>query len=61
MPGWSMPTRGVTGLDLGSAPGVARLEEISGVPAAIISTGSDRADTIVREDVASDISLQIQA
>ena len=30
---------------------VARLEEVSGVPAAIISTGSDRTDTILRHDV----------
>ena len=29
---------------------VARLEEITGVPAAIISTGSAREDTIIRED-----------
>jgi adenylosuccinate synthase len=27
---------------------VERLEEVSGVPCAIISTGSDRAETIVR-------------
>jgi adenylosuccinate synthase len=56
MPGWSTPTRGVTRfLDLPEAARryVARLEEISGVPAAIISTGSDRADTIVRQDVES--------
>jgi adenylosuccinate synthase len=30
---------------------VARLEEVSGVQAAIISTGSERDDTIVRDDV----------
>ena len=29
---------------------VRRLEEVSGVPAAIISTGSDRDDTIMRAD-----------
>ena len=28
---------------------VARLEEVSGVPAAIVSTGSDRDETIVRD------------
>ena len=27
-----------------------RLEEITGVPAAIISTGSERDDTIIRDD-----------
>ena len=30
---------------------IARLEEVSGVPAAIVSTGSDRDDTILRDDV----------
>ena len=30
---------------------IARLEEVSGVPAAIVSTGSERTDTIVRDDV----------
>jgi adenylosuccinate synthase len=30
---------------------VARLEEVSGVPAAIISTGSERDDTIIRDEV----------
>jgi len=63
MPGWSTPTRGVTRFtDLPEAARqyVARLEEISGVPAAIISTGSDRDETIVREDVASHVRLQIQ-
>ena len=29
---------------------IERLEEVSGVPCAIISTGSDRAETIVRDD-----------
>jgi adenylosuccinate synthase len=29
---------------------VARLEEITGVPAAIVSTGSAREDTIIRPD-----------
>jgi len=29
---------------------VRRLEEVSGVPAAIISTGSDRDETILRTD-----------
>jgi adenylosuccinate synthase len=51
MPGWSEPTKGIT--DFAKLPEaakryIARLEEISGVPAAIISTGSDRDHTIIR-------------
>ena len=52
-PGWSQPTKGVR--DYGKLPAEAqryikRLEEVSGVPVGIVSTGSDRAETIVRED-----------
>ena len=54
MPGWSQPTRGVR--RYGDLPEkarhyIARLEEVTGVPAAVISTGSERDDTILREDV----------
>jgi adenylosuccinate synthase len=52
LPGWSRPTRGVTKFDDLPAEAkryVARLEETSGVPAAIISTGSERDDTILRD------------
>src|SRR5437667_313623 len=54
MPGWSKPTKGMRRFsDLPDAARryVARLEEVSGVPAAIVSTGSERDDTIVREDI----------
>jgi adenylosuccinate synthase len=54
MPGWSKPTKGLRRFaDLPDAAlrYVARLEEVTGVPAAIISTGSERDDTIVREDI----------
>ena len=57
MPGWSTPTKGVRRFaDLPDAARryVARLEEVSGVPAAIISTGSDRDDTILRHDILAD-------
>jgi adenylosuccinate synthase len=52
LPGWSAPTAGVRRFD--DLPSearsyIARLEEITGVPAAIISTGSAREDTIIRE------------
>jgi len=50
MPGWSSPTRGVTRFD--DLPErarryVRRLEEVTGVDCAIISTGSDRVETIL--------------
>ncbi len=54
MPGWSAPTKGVRRwADLPDAARryIARLEEVSGVQAAIVSTGSERDDTIVRDDV----------
>jgi adenylosuccinate synthase len=54
MPGWSAPTRGVRRFaDLPEAARryIARLEDVTGVPAAVISTGSERDDTIFREDV----------
>jgi adenylosuccinate synthase len=53
LPGWDQPTRGIR--DFAQLPARAReyiraLEETSGVPAGLISTGSDREDTIVRPD-----------
>ena len=57
MPGWSTPTRGVTDFDQLPAEArryVARLEDVSGVECAIVSTGSDRAETIVRKGSAVD-------
>ncbi len=54
MPGWSAPTKGVCRFDhlpKNAQRYVARLEEVSGVPAAIVSTGSERDDTILRRDV----------
>jgi adenylosuccinate synthase len=50
MPGWATPTKGATRLeDLPEEARryVRRLEEVSGVDCAIISTGSDRSETIV--------------
>src|SRR6185503_5502758 len=54
IPGWSQPTLGITDFDKlpdGARRYIARLEETSGVPAAIISTGSDRDHTILRQDI----------
>jgi adenylosuccinate synthase len=51
MPGWTEPTRGVQSYDRlpkAAQAYVRRLEEVTGVAAAIISTGSDREETIVR-------------
>jgi adenylosuccinate synthase len=51
LPGWSAPTRGATRLDQLPAEArryVARLEDVSGVECAVISTGSDRRETIVK-------------
>jgi adenylosuccinate synthase len=54
MSGWMSPTRGIrrfADLPANAKRYVARLEEVTGVPAAIVSTGSERDDTIVRDDV----------
>ena len=53
MPGWTTPTAGVRrfeDLPAEARAYVARIEQLIGVPAAIVSTGSDRDDTIVRGD-----------
>ena len=50
MPGWTSPTRGVTrfeDLPEEARRYVRRLEEVTGVDCAIISTGSDRSETIL--------------
>jgi len=52
-PGWDRPTAGIRRFD--DLPPhakryVARIEELVGVPASIVSTGSDRDDTILRRD-----------
>jgi adenylosuccinate synthase len=53
LPGWSRPTKGVTQFDQLPPEAqryVRRLEEVSGVECAIVSTGSDRTETIVKQD-----------
>jgi adenylosuccinate synthase len=50
LPGWSSPTKGITEFDRLPAAArryIRRLEDTSGVECAIVSTGSDRADTII--------------
>ena len=54
MPGWPSPTKGVRRFeDLPEAARryIARLEEVSGVRAALVSTGSERDDTIHRSEI----------
>jgi adenylosuccinate synthase len=53
LPGWSESTRGVRTfgrLPMKAQAYVRRLEDVSGASVAILSTGSDREDTIIRED-----------
>ena len=50
LPGWTTPTKGATRVEQlppEAQKYIRRLEEVSGVRCAIISTGSDRAETIV--------------
>jgi len=54
LPGWTTATQGLKNYDQlprEARSYVARLEEITGVPAAIVSTGSGRDETILRSDV----------
>jgi adenylosuccinate synthase len=51
--GWSEPTAGVrryADLPAAAQRYIARLEQLTGVPAAVVSTGSAREDTIIRDD-----------
>ena len=50
LPGWSQPTREVRSFDqlpTEAKAYIKRLEELAGVPFAIISTGTDRHDTLL--------------
>ena len=63
MPGWTSPTKGIRkfeDLPVEARRYIARLEEVSGVRAAIVSTGSDRDDTILREDVLQSAGFRLQ-
>jgi adenylosuccinate synthase len=56
LPGWTAPTQDrqrYDDLPREARAYVARLEEITGVPAAIVSTGSGREETILRDGVLS--------
>ena len=63
MPGWDAPTKGArrfADLPENARRYIARLEQVSGVPAAIVSTGSDREDTILREDFSRLVSERVR-
>ena len=52
LPGWTAPSAGARDFDKlprEARSYIGRLEEITGVPAAVISTGSAREDTIIRD------------
>ena len=54
MAGWKQPTRGVTNYDdlpAAAQAYIRKLEETSGVSAAIVSTGSERDHTIIRREL----------
>ena len=53
IPGWKAPSAGARryqDLPAEARRYIARLEELTGVPAAVVSTGSKREDTIIRDD-----------
>jgi len=53
IPGWMEPTKGArryADLPAAAQRYIARLEALTGVPAAVVSTGSAREDTIVRDE-----------
>ena len=53
LPGWSSPTAGLRrfeDLPVEARRYIARLEEVTGQTVALVSTGSDRNDTIIRAD-----------
>ena len=63
MPGWSSPTKGLRRFeDLPDAARryIARLEEVSGVRAALVSTGSERDDTIHRPEILQIVDFRLQ-
>jgi adenylosuccinate synthase len=60
MPGWTTPTAGVRDFDRlpdAAKRYIARLEEVSGVRASIVSTGSERDDTIVRDETLQQVAV----
>jgi adenylosuccinate synthase len=63
MPGWTTPTAGVRSfadLPENARRYIARLEEVSGVSAAIVSTGSERDDTILRHDILQKANISLR-
>ncbi len=53
LPGWSRPTAGLRRFEAlpdEAVRYIERIEALTGVPVAVVSTGSDRHDTIIRDD-----------
>jgi adenylosuccinate synthase len=53
LPGWKTDTSGITGFDDLPAAAkhyIGRVEQLCGAPVSLISTGPDRAETIIRDD-----------
>ncbi len=64
LPGWTLPTRGVRVFDelpVEARRYIARLEEVSDAPIAIVSTGSDREETIIRSGSVAETWMQAGA
>jgi adenylosuccinate synthase len=63
MPGWSSPTKGIRrfeALPVEARRYIARLEAVSGVRAALVSTGSERDDAIFRPEILPIADLRLQ-
>jgi adenylosuccinate synthase len=63
MPGWSSPTKGIRrfeALPVEARRYIARLEAVSDVRAALVSTGSERDDTILRPEILPIADLRLQ-
>jgi adenylosuccinate synthase len=53
LPGWQTDTSGITSFDdlpAAAKDYIGRVEQLCGAPVSLISTGPDRAETIIRDD-----------
>ena len=64
LPGWSRPSSGMTRFDdlpREAQRYIAFLEDVGGVPVSIVSTGSGRQDTIIRDKSAASAWISVEA